>query len=568
MRRPRRAAREGDPDVICEQAVAPASQRQDAIPPRLITDLLDRTAAAHPAYPAIDFYGRTWTYGELAGMVERAARGLQDRGLRRGDRFGLCLPNCPAFVILYFAALRVGAIVVNFNPLYTEHELDHQIRDSGTRMMAVPDLAMIHDKVEAVGPAAGVDTIVLCEMAGMLPWAMGLGFTLFKRKEHATIRDRALHVRLKTLLAAIGRPDPVKISPDDVAVLQYTGGTTGVPKGAMLTHANLTANSGQMVRHVEGILPERCRVLGVLPMFHVFALTTVLNFSVETGTEMVLLPRFEMAQVLKTMKRKPPTQFFGVPTIYVAINDLPDDRVPDLSSVRSCISGGAPLPLEVRERFEARTGAQVVEGYGLSESSPIIACNPIDGIIKDNSCGPAFPDTVLEIRDPNDPTRVLPQGERGEVWARGPQIMKGYWQREEATRDVLVDGALRTGDIGYLDADGYLFLVDRIKDVILCGGYNVYPRVIEDATYQHPAIKEAVAIGVPDHYRGQAPKLFVALHEPGSLSEEALRAFLAERLSKIELPKAIEFRESLPKTMIGKLSKKELIAEEAGKMNT
>ncbi|MDE2618900.1 MAG: long-chain fatty acid--CoA ligase [Sphingomonadales bacterium] len=553
---------------MCEQAVAPASQRQEPFPPRLITDLLDRTAAAHPAFPAIDFYGRTWTYGELAGMVERAARGLQDRGLRRGDRFGLCLPNCPAFVILYFAALRVGAIVVNFNPLYTEHELDHQIRDSGTRMMAVPDIAMIHDKVEAVGPAAGVDTIVLCEMAGMLPWAMGLGFTLFKRKEHATIRNRALHVGLKTLLSTTGRPDPVAVSPDDVAVLQYTGGTTGVPKGAMLTHANLTANSGQMVRHVEGILPERCRVLGVLPMFHVFALTTVLNFSVETGTEMVLLPRFEMAQVLKTMKRKPPTQFFGVPTIYVAINDLPDDRVPDLSSVRSCISGGAPLPLEVRERFEARTGAQVVEGYGLSESSPIIACNPIDGIIKDNSCGPAFPGTVLEIRDPNDPTRVLPQGERGEVWARGPQIMKGYWQREEATRDVLLDGALRTGDIGYLDADGYLFLVDRIKDVILCGGYNVYPRVIEDATYQHPAIKEAVAIGVPDHYRGQAPKLFVALHEPGSLSEEALRAFLAERLSKIELPKAIEFRESLPKTMIGKLSKKELIAEEAGKMNT
>ena len=559
--------------MLFEQAAAPdPASRPASWPvswevarPRLITELLDGAARAHPGRLAIDFYGRTWTYGDLADMVQRAARGLQDRGLRPGDRFGLCLPNCPAFVVLYFAALRVGAIVVNFNPLYTERELEHQIRDSGTRMIAVPDVAMIHDKVEAVAARSGIDTIVLCEMRGMLPRLMGLGFALFKRAEHATITDPALHLRLRDLLAAPPSPRPVDQSPDDVAVLQYTGGTTGVPKGAMLTHANLTANSAQMVRHVEGLLPDRCRVLGVLPMFHVFALTTVLNFSVETATEMVLLPRFEMAQVLKTMKRKPPTQFFGVPTIYVAINELPDDRVPDLSTVRSCISGGAPLPLEVRERFEARTGCQVVEGYGLSESSPIIACNPFDGAIKANSCGPAFPGTVLEIRDPADPTRLLPQGERGEVWARGPQVMKGYWQREDDTRAVLMDGALRTGDIGYLDEDGYLFLVDRIKDVILCGGYNVYPRVIEEATYQHPAIKEAVAIGVADKYRGQAPKLFVALHEPGAVSVEDLRAFLAERLSKIELPKDIEVRDSLPKTMIGKLSKKELVEEEARK---
>ncbi|MBC2669955.1 long-chain fatty acid--CoA ligase [Novosphingobium piscinae] len=546
-------------------AAAAAAWPGPPIPPRLLTDLLDGAARNHPARVAIDFLGRTWTYGELAGLVERAARGLQDHGLRPGDRFGLCLPNCPYFVVLYFAALRVGAIVVNFNPLYTARELEHQIRDSGTRMLAVPDVALVHDKVEEVAERAGLETIVLCEMADMLPWLKGLGFTWFKRKDHARIRDERRHLRMRRLLASRGRPDPVSIHPDDVAVLQYTGGTTGVPKGAMLTHANLTANSAQMVRHVEGLLPEQCRVLGVLPMFHVFALTTVLNFSVETATEMVLLPRFEMDQVLATMKRKPPTQFFGVPTIYVAINDLAEARIPDLSAVRACISGGAPLPLEVRERFEARTGAKVVEGYGLSESSPIIACNPIDGVIKANSCGPAFPGTILEIRDPADPTRLLPQGERGEVWARGPQVMKGYWQREEETRAVLVDGALRTGDVGYLDEDGYLFLVDRIKDVILCGGYNVYPRVIEDAAYHHPAIKEAVAIGVPDAYRGQSPKLFIALHEPGSLTLDELKAFLAERLSPVEMPKAFEFRDSLPKTMIGKLSKKELIAEEAKK---
>jgi long-chain acyl-CoA synthetase len=297
-------------------------------------------------------------------------------------------------------------------------------------------------------------------------------------------------------------------------------------------------------------------------MFHVFALTTVLNFSVEIGAEMVLLPRFNMAQMLATMKRKPPTQFFGVPTIYGAMNELPKQQIPDLSRVRACISGGAPLPLEVRESFEKRTGARVVEGYGLSESAPIIACNPLDGLVKNDSCGPRFPGTILEIRDPAEPHDILPTGERGEVCARGPQIMKGYWRKPAETEAVFVDGALRTGDIGYLDADGYLFLVDRIKDVILCGGYNVYPRMIEDAAYQHPAIKEAIAIAIPDGYRGQSPKLFVALHEGMDLTIPDLKQFLEERLSKIEVPREYEIRESLPKTLIGKLSKKELVEEE------
>ncbi|MGW8191946.1 long-chain-fatty-acid--CoA ligase [Sphingomonas hankookensis] len=541
-------------------------QQDPSLPPRLITDLLDNAVALYPDRIAIDFLGRIWTYGEIGGLVQRAARGLQDQGLKKGDRFGLCLPNCPYFVVLYFAALQVGAIIVNFNPLYTERELEHQIRDSGTRIMAVPDLKEIHGKVEAVAASAGLDKIILCGMVDMLPRMKGLGFTLFKRKDHAHVLDESIHVRLNRLLSSNVLPDPVRREPDDVAVLQYTGGTTGVPKGAMLTHANLAANSAQMIVHVGGHSPGQERTLGVLPMFHVFALTTVLNFSVEIGAEMVLLPRFEMDQVLKTMKRKPPTQFFGVPTIYVALNGLADDEIPNLSSVRACISGGAPLPLDVRERFEERTGAKVVEGYGLSETAPIIACNPLDGVVKDNSCGPRFPGTILEIRDPENPTRLLPQGERGEVCARGPQVMKGYWLREEDTQAVFVEGALRTGDIGYLDEDGYLFLVDRIKDVIFCGGYNVYPRIIEDAAYQHPAIKEAIAIGIPDPYRGQSPKLFVALHEDATVTTGELKDFLRERLSKIEMPKAIEIRDSLPKTMIGKLSKKELVEEENKKL--
>ncbi|MDX3882812.1 MAG: long-chain fatty acid--CoA ligase [Sphingomonas sp.] len=532
------------------------------IRPRLLTQLLDDAVAAWPERRAIDFLGRTWRYDEIGALVSRAARGLQDLGLKPGDRLGLCLPNTPYYVILYFAALRVGAIVVNYNPLYVERELDHQIRDSGTRMMAVPDVKVVHEKVAAVAEGTGLEKIIVCPMADILPPLQSWGFRLFKRRDHAVIPADGRHVGFRALVARDAAPDPVAQSPDDVAVLQYTGGTTGVPKGAMLTHANLTANSAQMLAHVGGVRAVQERTLGVLPMFHVFALTTVLNFSVEIAAEMILLPRFEMDQVLATMKRTRPTQFFGVPTIYVAMNGVPDGKLPDMSAIRACISGGAPLPLDVREAFEKRTGVRVVEGYGLSEASPIIACNPIEGLVKDNSCGPRFPGTVLEIRDPAEPSRLMPLGERGEVCARGPQVMKGYWRRPDETEACFADGALRTGDIGYLDEDGYLFLVDRIKDVILAGGYNVYPRVIEDAAYHHPAIKEAVAIGVFDKYRGQSPKLFVALREDMTATEEEIRAFLADRISKIEMPKYIEIRDALPKTLIGKLSKKELVEEE------
>jgi long-chain acyl-CoA synthetase len=533
--------------------------------PRLLTDLLDATVARHPDWTAIDFLGRTWSYGEIGRLVERAARGLQDQGLKKGDRFGLCLPNSPYFVILYFAVLRVGGIVVNFNPLYVERELEHQIRDSGTRMIAVPDLAAIHGKVLAVAEASGLDRIVVCPMAGILPWAMGLGFRFLKRKDHARVPADARHVQWDALIASDRPHTPVARDPEEVAVLQYTGGTTGIPKGAMLTHANLAANSAQMAIHVGDHPDVQERTLGVLPMFHVFALTTVLNYSIDTGAEMILLPRFDLKQMLKTIARTHPTQFFGVPTIYVAINGADEADLAGFKSIRCCISGGAPLPFEVRERFEHRTGVMVVEGYGLSEASPILACNPLDGPVKDNSTGPAFPGTILEIRSLDDPHRVLAQGEKGEVCARGPQVMTGYWEKPDATDAVFVDGALRTGDVGYVDEDGYLFLVDRIKDVILCGGYNVYPRVIEDAIYHHPAVKEAIAIGVPDPYRGQAPKLFLVLREGMTADNEELCEFLRQRINKIEMPKEIEIRASLPKTLIGKLSRKELVAEEAAR---
>jgi len=542
---------------------AVSGEAMPALAPRLLTDLLDHAVERHGAWPAVDFMGRKWTYREIGDLARRAARGLQDLGVRPGTRVGLCLPNTPYYVVAYFAVLRIGGVVVNFNPLYTERELEHQVVDSGVEVMIASDLAMSLPKIEPLIGRTALRRVVVCPIAGVLPALKGTAYRLLKRKDIAHEPHDLRFVRFAQLTARDADPDPVARDPHDLAVLQYTGGTTGVPKGAMLSHANLAANSAQMIAHV-GHMPERQeRTLGVLPMFHVFALTTVLNYSVETAAEMILLPRFEMKSFLETAKRTRPTQFFGVPTLYAALNKV--DLHGEFDEVRVCISGGAPLPLDIRQTFEKRTGVRVVEGYGLSEASPIIACNPLEGLVKDNSCGPAFPGTAIEIRDPDDIHRIMPQGERGEVCARGPQVMKGYWNRPQETEATFIYGALRTGDVGYLDKDGYLFLVDRIKDLILCSGYNVYPRVIEDALYEHPAVAEAVVIGVPDPYRGQSPKAFVALHPERIVGEEELMEFLKTRISKIEMPSRIEFRAALPKTMVGKLSKKELVAEEAAR---
>jgi len=555
-------------DAATIGGVAPASPTQHAdemppIAPRLLTDLLDHAVDAHGAWPAIDFMGRKWTYAEIGALSRRAARGLQDLGVVKGTRVGLCLPNTPYYVICYFAVLRIGAVVVNFNPLYTEREMAHQVEDSGCEVMIATDLALCLPKLEPLVGKTCLKRVIVCPFADVLPAFKRRAFLLFKRADIAHEPHDLRYARFENLIARDAQPDPVERSPNDLAVLQYTGGTTGVPKGAMLSHANLAANSAQMIAHVGHMPDKQERTLGVLPLFHVFALTTVLNYSVDTAAEMILLPRFEMKSFLATAKRTRPTQFFGVPTLYTALNG--QQLHGEFDNVRVCISGGAPLPLEVRREFETKTGVNVVEGYGLSEASPIIACNPLEGLVKDNSCGPAFPGTQLEIRDPNEPARTCLPGEKGEVCARGPQIMKGYWNRPEESEKTFIYGALRTGDIGYLDEDGYLFLVDRIKDVILCGGYNVYPRIIEEALYEHPMVWEAAVIGVPDAYRGQSPKAFVALHPGDILDEETLLAFLRERLNKIEIPSSVEFRESLPKTMIGKLSKKDLAAEETAR---
>ncbi len=492
------------------------------ITPRPIPALLDDTVRDYPACRAISFLGRNWTYAQLGAEVTRATQGLQAIGVVPGTRVGLCLPNTPYAVIWFFAVLRAGGVVVNFNPLYVERELIHQITDSGTEVMVTIDLAAIYPKVAAVAPRTGLRRIVVCSMAEALPWLKGQAFRLARRADLARVAEDGVSVLARRLLQGGGAPAAVAIDPAQTAVLQYTGGTTGVPKGAELTHANITCNAMQ-VWHDLGRRPHgRDRVMGVLPLFHVFALTSVMIVGVLTAAEMILLPRFELAQVLAAIARRRPTMFPAVPTIYSAL--LAAAAAPgstlDMGSIEMCMSGGAPLPAEVRTRFMALTGCWLMEGYGLSETSPVVSFTPPGRTYKEGSIGLPVTGTTIEIRAVDEPARILQQGERGEICIRGPQVMRGYWGRPEATAAVMIDGALRTGDVGYLDEDGYLFLVDRIKDVIICGGYNVYPRVLEEALYQHPAVRDAVVIGVPDAYRGQAPKAFVTLHrgpagEPG-----------------------------------------------------
>jgi long-chain acyl-CoA synthetase len=533
-------------------------------PPATLPALLDRAVLRFADRPALDFFGRTWSYAEVGALTDRLAAGLARIGAGPGTRVGLCLPNSPHLVLFYFAVLKTGATIVNFNPLYTSRECLAQIRDSETTIMVVPDVARIYRPVADIADEAGLRHMVVCPLADVLPLGRSLLFRLFRRGEIARTREDARHVSVRRLLKGGGRRPAARTAPSDVAVLQYTGGTTGTPKGAMLTHANLLANVRQIARltGAAGLKDGQERVLAVIPLFHVFAMTVAMNLAIETGAQIILVPQFKIDQLLATIARTRPTFFPAVPTIFGAVNAAAETARVDLSSIRLCISGGAPLPAETRARFETLTGCRLSEGYGLTESAPVVCVNPFDERRRDGSVGLPLADTVIEIRDPSRPDRPMPPGAKGEVYVRGPQVMAGYWRRPVDTGESLVGGALRTGDIGYLDPDGFLFLVDRIKDLIICGGYNVYPRQIEDALYEHGAVEEAVAIGVPDAYRGESPKAFVVLRPGQSTTPEALRAFLADRISKIEMPREIEIRTSLPKTMVGKLSKKELVAEE------
>ncbi|MDX2145066.1 MAG: long-chain fatty acid--CoA ligase [Rhodospirillaceae bacterium] len=517
----------------------------------------------YPESLCLEFLGNWWTYGEVGQMAARAAKGFQNLGVTKGTRIALMLPNTHYYVVSYMGALLAGATVVNVNPLYAERELEHLVKDSGADILVTMDLAAMYPKARKLLDSVGLKKLVVCAMTDTLPMHKAALFSVFRRKNLADVDDNDRQVWFEELLDNRGDYARAAIDPlNDVAVLQYTGGTTGIPKAAMLTHANVTANTHQVAMWYDKPKYGKERFLAALPFFHVFAMTVVMLCAFEYGGAIILMPRFDLKECLKAIDKKKPTCFPAVPTIFTAINNAPDVRKYDLTSIRLCISGGAALPVEVKKQFEAITGCIVVEGYGLSETSPVVCTNPTQGINKAGSIGIPMPGTIVEIRSLDD-DRVLGVGEKGEVCVRGPQVMKGYWNKPEETANVLKDGVLHTGDVGTMDEDGYVFIVDRIKDMINASGYKIYPRMVEEAIHLHPAVEEVTVIGVDHPYRGQAPKAFIKVKQGMTLTAEEMSAFLKDKLSSIERPEIYEFRDQLPKTLIGKLSKKELKQEEA-----
>lgn len=526
-----------------------------------LNDMLEGAARRWPRRTAYFYFGARITYRQFYDHVHRAAAGLQALGVQAGDRVALMMPNRPQFPIAYFAALRAGAIVTATSPIYTVRETAHQWHDAGVKVAIVDrELAHIAAAVRQECPALQ-HTVV----TGEREYAAAKFTTLHRglNKKMALIPRADQPVAWRDLLRHARRAKPVRLKPADVACLQYTGGTTGTSKGAMLTHKNLVTNACQSAEGL-GCRGERAETsIAALPLFHIYAMTCVMLSSIRIGGAVVLIPRFELQAALNAIKNYHPTFYHGVPTMYVAFNGAPNVRRYGFASLRVCMSGGAPLPVEVRQKFEALTGGKLVEGYGLTETSPVTHVNPHDGEIRAGSIGLPVADTRSRIMDLETGTRELPAGEAGEIVIRGPQVMKGYWNQPEETAKVLRDGWLYTGDIAKKDNDGYYYIVDRKKDMIIAGGFNVYPREVEEVLFEHPKIKAAVVIGLPDPYRGETVKAFVVVQDGQTLSPEEIIAFCRERLASYKVPHLVEFRASLPTSGVGKYLRRALRDEKA-----
>ena len=536
------------------------------IRPRPLYRLLDDAAAKHGDKSCIDFLDRRWSYAEIKELADRFARGLVDLGVKPGDRVGLFLPNCPYFVIAYFGILKAGGVVVNFNPLYAEREIEHQIMDSGITIMVTLGLEALVAKLRPQFERTALRRIIVCSLPKALPLAKRLFAPFAMSRDLAKTEGDVHFIPFEELTDNDGAVRPPEIDPaKTLALLQYTGGTTGIAKGAALSHANVDANAQQVTLWFSDCPEAATRSVGILPLFHAFAMTCVMNWSLSVGAEMVLVPRFQPEGLLKLIDKKKPTAFCAVPTLFTALSNTPDIDSYDLSSIKMIISGGAPLPMEVRQDFERRTGARIVEGYGLSEASPVTCVNPPSTGGKPGSIGLPLPGTVCEALSLEDRKTPVKPGEIGELTFRVPQVMTGYWKRPDATAETIIDGRLHTGDVGRVDADGYVFITDRLKEMIIASGFKIYPRNVEEAIYAHPSVKECAVIGVGDAYRGQTVKAVIALKTGATLAIEELNRFLSDKLSPIEIPKIVEFRDELPKTAVGKIQKKILIDEERAK---
>jgi long-chain acyl-CoA synthetase len=560
------------PDEPWRDSYAHACAWDEYFPPLSLVEMFAASVAEHPARPLVEFERREFTYVELFAEARRFAAGLQARGVARGDRVGLFLPNVPTYVPAYYGALMAGATVVNFSPLYTAEELEAQVVDSGTRILVTLDVPALLPTALEVLRDSPLEQLVVARLADLLPPLKKFAVKLLGRNKLTPVPHQADVCAWSACLGTV--PTPVAIDPErDLALLQYTGGTTGTPKGAMLSHQNLSANARQ-VRALDPDKGARDMVLGVLPLFHVFANTCVLNRTVVNGGCIAMLPRFDARQALATLARVRPTALFAVPTMLQALLDHPDVAKTDFSSIREVVAGGAPLPQPVKARFEAVTGTRVIEGYGLTESSGVVTTNPLKAENRPGTIGQPLPATRLRLLDKEDASHDAAEGEPGELAVLGPQIMQGYWNRPEAeaTAFALREGPngqerwLRTGDIATFDPDGYVRIVDRSKDMIAVGGFKVFPSQVEAVLLHHPAISECLVIGIADDYRGEVPRAYVTLrHDVEGSGAEAsgdeLKDWLNARIGKHERVDAVVVRESLPKTMIGKLDRKALRAE-------
>ncbi|TSA82593.1 long-chain fatty acid--CoA ligase [Deinococcus detaillensis] len=545
-----------------------------------LPQLLERASERFGKEPALEFLGHRQAYRQLWANVQHFASGLQALGVQKGDRVAIMLPNTPQFVVAFFGAALAGAVVVNTSPLYVAHELEHQLIDSGASVLVMLDSFYPRFAEIENNPALSVRRVIVTGIQDALPFPKNLLYPLLEKRKGTwvDVKEQGKVLTFGHLLEQAQdhpvAPRSVPIGVDDVALLQYTGGTTGVPKGAMLTHRNLVANAQQAAAWMPDLRDGQEVTLGAIPFFHVYGMTVAMNLSLLIGANIVLIPNpRDIKALLSAIEKSGVTLFPGVPTLYNAINNSPLTPEYDLKTVRACISGSAALPSETARKFREITGgANLVEGYGLTESSPITHTNPVGGEQREGSIGLPLPGIDASVRD--DQGREVPVGEIGELWVAGPNIMAGYWQRSEATAETIVEELteegqvrwLKTGDMARMDEDGYFSIVDRKKELILVGGHNVYPREVEEVLYQHPAVLEAAVIGVPDTYRGEHVKAFVVLKPEHSVTPEQITAFCKQQLSAFKAPRSVEFRSELPLSAAGKVLRRVLAEEEKAKM--
>ncbi|MEK4668654.1 long-chain-fatty-acid--CoA ligase [Niallia sp. FSL R7-0271] len=530
-----------------------------------LPQLLRNAAKEYPKHKAVHFMGKELTFKQTYQKSSKLAAYLQSIGVNKGDRVAVMLPNIPQTVISFYAIMLAGAIVVPVNPLYKEREIEFILNDAGAKVIITLDI--LYNRVKNVQEMTSIEQILVTSISEFLPFPKNLVYPYIQKKEHGIIPS-VKHEGSTHLLKKIWKKPVEEFTEhslnfeEDLAIIQYTGGTTGFPKGVMLTHQNLVANTAMCRQWLYKLEKGKERLLAIMPLFHVYGMMTVLVLSVMEIYKMILLPKFDATTALKTIHKQKPTVFPGAPTIYIGLLNHPDIKKYDLSSIIAAISGSAPLPKEIIDRFEEKTGGKLVEGYGLTEASPVTHVNFLwDHDIVKGSIGVPWPGTDAAVFSP-ETGEMLPPGEIGELAVKGPQVMKGYWNNQEETELVLKDGWLYTGDLCYMDEKGFFYIVDRKKDTIIAGGFNIYPREVEEVLYEHPAVQEAAVVGVKDSYRGETVKAFIVLKEGEQVSDDELNTFMRTRMATFKVPRIYEFRDELPKSAIGKVLRRELKEKE------